>query len=91
MALTAADVKSGAFFVTVTEQLRKVTSVERRVDGTKVRYLSKSAKIKNRPFSFGPTMATPPSMESFLADCGRLLAQSEIDQLRRDKIILEDE
>ena len=83
------EVQVGAFFVTATEQLRKVTQIETD-DQSRVRvhYLSKSAKNAGREFNFGHTKANPPLIESFISDCDHLLSAAEISQLRQSNVIL---
>ena len=89
MPVQISEVQSGAFFVTATEQLRKVTQIETHAQSrTRVHYLSKSAKKPGREFDFGHTKANPPLMESFILDCDHLLSAAEISQLRQANIIL---
>ena len=86
------EVQVGAFFVTTTEQLRKVTEIETDAQSrVRVHYLSKSAKIAGREFNFGHTKANPPLIESFISDCDHLLSAAEIAQLRKSNIILSNE
>lgn len=60
MTVSVSEITAGAFFRTSTNQLRKIVAVD---DG-RVRYLTKSANYLNRPFNFGHTKASPPSLET---------------------------
>lgn len=92
MPVQSSEVQVGAFFITTSHQLRKVTQVETDAQSReRVHYLSKSAKIENREFNFGHTKANPPLMESFVSDCDHLLSAAEISQLRNSNIILPSE
>lgn len=92
MAVHIGEVQIGAFFVTLTQQLRKVTQLDTDDQArTRVHYLSKSANISDSQFNFGHTKANPPLIDSFLADCDHRLSAAEILQLRASNIILLDE
>lgn len=92
MPVQSSEVQVGAFFITASEQLRKVTQVETDAQSReRVHYLSKSAKIANREFNFGHMKANPPLMDSFISDCDHLLSAAEISQLRKSNIILPNE
>ncbi|ATG89899.1 hypothetical protein [Methylomonas koyamae] len=92
MPVQISEVQVDAFFVTSTNQLRKVTQLE--IDDqqrTRVHYLSKSAGIAGREFNFGHIIANPPFIDNFVADCDHLLSATEISQLRTSNIILPNE
>ena len=92
MSVQCSEVQVGAFFITASDQLRKVTQVETDTHSReRLHYLSKSAKIENREFNFGHTKANPPLMDSFISDCDHLLSAAEISQLRKSNIILPNE
>ncbi|WP_157198120.1 hypothetical protein [Methylomonas sp. DH-1] len=92
MPVQISEVQVDAFFVTSTNQLRKVTQLE--IDDqqrTRVHYLSKSAGKAGREFNFGHKIANPPLIDNFVADCDHLLSATEISQLRTSNIILPNE
>lgn len=92
MAVQEAQVKVGAFFMTLTDQLRKVTALEKdEQQRNRVHYLSKSGKISGRNFEFGHNKSNPPLLATFVNDCDRLLSDQEITKLKIDNIILADE
>jgi hypothetical protein len=92
MPVQVSEVQVGAFFITSSEQLRKVTQIETD-DQSRVRvhYLSKSAKIAGRQFNFVPTKANPPLIGSFISDCDHVLSEVDISQLRQSNVILSNE
>ena len=92
MAITSTQVHSGGFYTTAAGQLRKVADLEIDSDGrTRVRYLSKSARIPNRQFDPIHTIKNPPLLDTFVEDCDKELSEPEVEQLRREHIILVDE
>jgi len=92
MSVQDSEVQAGAFFVTPTEQLRKVTQIETDAQSrVRVHYLSKSAKIAGREFNFGHTKANPPLIENFISDCDHVLSTAEVSQLRQSNVILSNE
>lgn len=92
MPVQSSEVQIGAFFITPNDQLRKVTKITiDEQSRTQVHYLSKSAKIQGRAFSFAATKAKPPLMDTFISDCDHLLSDLEIKTFRTQKIILDDE
>lgn len=92
MMVNKRDVSAGSYFLTDSNQLRKVTFVGLNEHGVMVvHYLSKSALIKMRKFDFAHTKNCPPTIDSFICSCGRLLDGEEIERLRAENIILQDE
>lgn len=92
MPVQVSEVQVGAFFVTTTEQLRKVTKIETDAQSRdRVHYSSKSAKIVGREFNLGHTKATPPLIENFIIECDHVLSTAEISQLRQSNVILSSE
>ncbi|MGJ7500712.1 hypothetical protein ACSFBF_10175 [Variovorax sp. ZT5P49] len=92
MAITSAQVHSGGFYTTAAGQLRKVTDLEIDPEGrTRVRYLSKSARIPNREFDPTHTIKNPPLLDTFVEDCDKELSESDVALLRREHIVLADE
>lgn len=86
------QVQVGAFFITTSDQLRKVTQIETDAQSReRVHYLSKSTNYPNREFNYGGTKANPQLMDNFIMDCDHLLNDEEILQLRRSNIILSNE
>ena len=89
MPVQRSEVQVGAFFITTSDQLRKVTQIEIDAQSReRVHYLSKSANIESREFNFGHTKACPPLMDNFISDCDHLLSAVEILQLRESNVIL---
>lgn len=89
---TAKDVKKGAYFKTNTGQLRKVTDVTKDESGTQhVHYVAKSATLKNRKFEPAHTKANPPTMDTFLNDCGDIVSNDDLAVLRKTNVLTEGE
>lgn len=92
MPVSISSVNVGEYFTTSTEQLRKVTALDKDDQGRdRVHYLSKSAKIENRKFEFAHTIANPPLLDTFANDCDKHLNAAEVAALRESRIILADE
>ena len=96
MAIEESQVKVGAYFITSTNQLRKVCAVDHDDNGGKrVHYLSKSKskskKFSSRKFEIAHTKANPPKIEAFLADCDHELVGAELEELPKASVILSDE
>jgi len=92
VAIQESEVQVGAFFMTSTDQLRKVTKLDKdEQERDRVHYLSKSGKIANRAFGFGHSISSPPLLPTFINDSGRLLSDDDIAKLRSANIILKDE
>lgn len=92
MPVSTSSVQVGQYFATATDQLRKVTKLDQDDQGRdRVHYLSKSAKIVGRRFNFGHTIANPPLLETFAIDCDRQLSLADVDDLRKNGILLASE
>ncbi|MBT9154990.1 MAG: hypothetical protein DDT39_01680 [Firmicutes bacterium] len=92
MAIQESQVKAGAYFITSTDQLRKVSAVDHDEHGGKrVHYLSKSKNFIGRKFEIAHTKANPPKIETFLADCDHELVGDELEGLRKANVILSGE
>ena len=92
MPIQESQVKSGSYFITSTDQLRKVTAVDHDDSGGKhVHYLSKSKNFCGREFGPAHTQANPPKIETFLADCDHELTDAELEDLRKTNVILSSE
>ena len=92
MPVTPGDVKVGSYFKTPKGQLRKVTEVVKDDRGrTRVRFVTKRMDSKNQPFAQAATDSQPALMQTFLRDCGELLAGPEIAQLRTQGVVLPNE
>jgi hypothetical protein len=92
MPVQRCDVQVGAFFITASKQLRKVTKIETDLQSReRVHYLTKSARIASREFNFGHLATNPPLMDSFITDCDHPLSATEISGLRVSNIILPNE
>ena len=92
MPVNANEVRVGAFFITATDQLRKVTQIDDLGGGAKkVHYVAKSGNIPNRKFDFIHTKSNPPGLEEFMGACDHLLSSQEIADFRARNIILPSE
>ena len=92
MTIEKSQVQVGNFFMTPSDQLRKVTKlVKDDKKRTRVHYLCKSGKIANREFVFGPNKSNPPLLATFVKACDRLLSAAELRQLRIAKVITSGE
>jgi len=92
MPIQTNEIIKGGFYVTTSDQLRKVTEIRKFDDNSeRVDYLAKSDKIKNRKFTPAATLKNPPTIEKFAADCARKLDDNEVQDRRKTQIILEDE
>lgn len=86
------QVQVGSFYVTPTDQLRKITEITTDDKNRKrVHYVCKSAKKPGHAFGFTGTKSNPALLETFIAKCDRMLDQDEVRQLRKDNIILQNE
>ena len=92
MPVPASSIQVGEYFITATDQLRKVTKLDQDDQGRdRVHYLSKSAKIARRGFNSGHANANPPLLDTFASDCDKQLNASEVADLRKSGIILANE
>lgn len=92
MAINEKTVKPGRYFATKSHQLRKVTKLTKDNQGrTRVEYLAKSIRIRNRKFHQAGTMANPALLKTFAKACARQLSLSEVKALRVRGILLKGE
>lgn len=92
MPVPTSSVQVGEYFITATDQLRKVTNLSKDAQGRdRVHYLSKSAKIMGRQFDFGHTISNPPLLDTFANGCDKQLSAADVDNLRKNGIILSGE
>ena len=92
MSVLEGDVQVGAFFMTATQQLRKVTEIETDDQNRmRIHYLCKSAKKSGYAFGFGSTKDNPPLLETFIAACESKLSDSEVEQLHQTDVLLSNE
>jgi|GEM_PF-5400071 len=84
--------KIGDMYITESQQLRKITKISKDEEGrTRISYNSKSAKIKNRKFRHGHTLANPPLETTFQKDMGNLLSDSQKQELVNSDILEQSE
>ncbi len=84
--------KVGDMYITESQQLRKITKISRDEEGrTRISYNSKSAKINNRQFEYGHTLANPPLEKTFQKDMGNLLSDSKKQELISSGILEQSE
>lgn len=92
MPIPESSVQINAYFVTPTDQLRKVTDLTQDDQGkTRVHYLSKSGKIVGRKFWSAATASNPASLENFAHACSKKLSEDEVANLREKGILLSGE
>lgn len=92
MSISENEVVENAYYITDTQQLRKVISIKTDDKSrTRVSYMSKSDTIENRRFEHTATLANPALLETFANACSKKLDFDEIQQRRENLIILEDE
>lgn len=89
----AEDVQPGRFFMTPSNQIRKVVAVRGSQDKPRVEYVAKSANNRGRPFTYGHVSprVLQSEMSVFLKECGRLLSADEVSRLRAQGVLLEGE
>lgn len=86
------DIKIGNIYRTETDQLRQVTDIATDDDGTvRISYNCKSGNIPDRDFELCHTIAKPPSYETFKNNCGKLLANNEVQDLVKSGILKSSE
>lgn len=92
MVVRADEVREGEFFVTASQELRKVVRLVTDDQGrTHVWYQCKSATVANRPFLFGHSRNDAPLLEDFIAQCNHRLSRAAISELGERGILLEFE
>lgn len=69
MAINPSDVKVGGIYATTTNQERKVTAIT--AEG-RVMYEARSGN--SAQWGPGPTLANPPTLETFVAACERIVS-----------------
>ena len=89
MAIPESSVVVGGFYLTATDQLRKVTALTKDdKDRTRVNYMAKSAKITKRDLWGQHTLSNPPLLKTFASACTKKLTAAEISDLRKRGVIL---
>jgi len=86
------DIEIGCYYVTSTDQLRKVVEIKPDSKGrSRVIYLVKSMKIENKAFGHQGTKYNPILLDNFAKFCLRKLTKQEVDDLRKKGILLAGE
>jgi hypothetical protein len=92
MSVQHSQIIAGSWFVTATNQLRKVIEVKHQANGTiRVVYEAKSIETPNQKFVRAATITNPPLIETFCDACERELSNAEVADLRKNNIILAGE
>ncbi len=74
------------------DQLRKVTDITQDDKGRdRISYVAKSANIPNRKFEHEGTKSNPSLDETFAEACCSKLGANEVNDLRKNNIILSNE